>query len=774
MDERSPCGQLRVAQPLLAGHARSSQEAAVVGGDSVCAVRGREHTKRARAAARAARFVSSVSRGLRLGGGSVIGGRLGLALDPGLLDALALGRTVALVSGTNGKTTTTKLLAAALGGPSRVATSAAGANLPSGLVTALAASGRVAPAVLEVDESYLAIVAEAVCPATITLLNLSRDQLDRMSEVRMVAARWRAAVQGRDHTVVVANADDPLVAWAAQGAPRVVWVAAGQLWHADAVGCPACEGRIVFAGVDEGSAPGHGRGRGDWWCACGFRRPEPDAWLEGDHLVRSDGRSVALRLSLPGRCNRANAAMAVESAGLLGVDRADALAAMRSVDEVEGRFATVSYDGRVVRLLLAKNPAGWTELLDLLREDADPAVIGINARVADGRDPSWLWDVPFERLAGRLVIATGERCRDLAVRLRHAGVEHLVVRDQLEALVAAGSQQVEYVGNYTAFQQLRRSLQRLELDTVPGLVRGTGPEPEAGSAPVSGPGPVSSSGQGHDTSSVLRVVVVHPDLLGTYGDGGNARVLADRAAWRGMSVELVMALSDTALPSGADLYCLGGGEDGPQVHSARLLSDGTLRRATEAGASVLAVCAGYQVIGESFPDAQGSLRSGAELLDVSTVKGRARRAVGELLAEPFPPAYISAASKAAAQMAHRRLTGFENHGGVTRLGADVRPLAHVVSGIGNGTGDRTEGAVSGRIIGTYMHGPVLAWNPSLADLLLFMATGASLDPLDDAEEEALRRERLAAAGVGRWRAGAGHRGSLARQALRELVKVRRA
>jgi CobQ-like glutamine amidotransferase family enzyme/UDP-N-acetylmuramyl tripeptide synthase len=738
-------------------------------------VRGGEHTKRARVAARAARFVSFVSRGLGLGGGSVIGGRLGLALDPELLEELARGRTVALVSGTNGKTTTTKLLTAALGGPSRVATSAAGANLPSGVVTALAASSRVAPAVLEVDESYLAIVAEAVRPATITLLNLSRDQLDRMSEVRMIAARWRAAVQGRDHTVVVANADDPLVTWAAQGAPRVVWVAAGQLWHADAVGCPACEGRVVFAGVAGGSDSEDGRGRGDWWCACGFRRPEPDAWLEGDDLVRSDGRSLALRLSLPGRFNRANAAMAVESAGLLGVDRADALAAMRSVGEVEGRFATVSYDGRAVRLLLAKNPAGWTELLDLLREDTDPAVIGINARVADGRDPSWLWDVPFERLAGRLVIATGERCRDLAVRLRHAGVEHLAVRDQLEALAAAGSQQVEYVGNYTAFQQLRRSLQRLELETVPGLVRGTGPKSEAGSASVNRPGlvPESSRGRGHDTTSVLRVVVVHPDLLGTYGDGGNARVLADRAAWRGIGVELVMALSDTALPSGADLYCLGGGEDGPQVHSAQLLSDGTLRRATEAGASVLAVCAGYQVIGESFPDAQGSVRSGAGLLDVATVKGRARRAVGELLAEPFPPAYMSAASKTAGQMAHRRLTGFENHGGVTRLGADVRPLAHVVRGIGNGTGDRTEGAVSGKIIGTYMHGPVLARNPSLADLLLFMATGISLDPLDDAEEEALRLERLAAAGRGRWRAGVEHRGALARQALRELVKVRR-
>jgi CobQ-like glutamine amidotransferase family enzyme/UDP-N-acetylmuramyl tripeptide synthase len=788
---------------------------------------------------RAALYVSSASKRLRLGGGSVIGGRVGLMLDRNLLGELAQGRTVSLVSGTNGKTTTTRLLAAALGGFSRVATSVAGANMPSGLVTALADSAPEAPAVLEVDEGHLANVADAVQPVVVALLNLSRDQLDRMSEVRMVAARWRAALVGRDRTVVVANADDPLVTWAAYGAPRIAWVAAGQLWHADAVGCPACEGRIVFA-------DGDGREGGDWWCTCGFCRPEPGSWLEGDELVMSDGRALALRLQLPGRCNRANAAMAVQCASVLGVDTAQALAAMATVGDVEGRFATVGYEGGTVRLLLAKNPAGWTELLDLLREHAAPAVIGINARVADGRDPSWLWDVPFERLAGRLVVATGERCRDLAVRLRHAGVEHLVVRDQLEALGAACSQQVDYVGNYTAFQQLRRALGRTARSRFDGLPRHSAsvavkvPSGVATSATPSGhergrrddeapaeeqtskaPAGVvpqaaqarSSRGAG-DGSSALRVVVVHPDLLGTYGDGGNGLVLADRAAWRGIEVELVMALSDTALPAGGDLYCLGGGEDGPQVQSAQLLADGTLQRAVEAGAAVLAVCAGYQVVGQSFPDALGTKRSGVGLLDVSTVKGRSKRAVGELLAEPFelrgpwssracdladpgvrdladPGAYdltgrserdlagrserdLTAGGKGQARGPRlERLTGFENHGGVTRLGAGVHPLARVLVGIGNGTGDRSEGAVSGRVIGTYLHGPVLARNPSFADLLLTMVTGMPLAPLDDTEEEALRAERLAVSRIGNWRAGVGRGVTGAGETLRHLVKLRR-
>ena len=136
-------------------------------------------------------------------------------------------------------------------------------------------------------------------------------------------------------------------------------------------------------------------------------------------------------------------------------------------------------------------------------------------------------------------------------------------------------------------------------------------------------------------SSALRVVVVHPDLLGTYGDGGNGQVLAGRAVWRDIPVELVYALSDVPLPAGADVYCLGGGEDGPQVQSAERLRDGVLAAAVDAGAVVLAVCAGYQVIGRSFPGADGRPHPGVGLLDVVTVKGFGRRAVGELAAEPF-------------------------------------------------------------------------------------------------------------------------------------------
>jgi lipid II isoglutaminyl synthase (glutamine-hydrolysing) len=239
----------------------------------------------------------------------------------------------------------------------------------------------------------------------------------------------------------------------------------------------------------------------------------------------------------------------------------------------------------------------------------------------------------------------------------------------------------------------------------------------------------------------LRVAVVHPDLLGTYGDGGNGLILVRRAEWRGQSVELVQATSDRPLP-GADIYCLGGGEDSPQVRAARTLADdGTLERRVADGAVLLAVCAGYQVVGRSFPGAEGEAHDGLGLLDVTTVKGDGPRAVGEMTAEAEPVEHGPDLPT---------LTGFENHGGRTRVGEGALPLARVISGVGNGDG--TEGAVCGRVIGTYLHGPVLARNPVLADALLSWALGQPhLDPLDDCASEGLRQERLAAAGRHRWR-----------------------
>jgi CobQ-like glutamine amidotransferase family enzyme len=225
-------------------------------------------------------------------------------------------------------------------------------------------------------------------------------------------------------------------------------------------------------------------------------------------------------------------------------------------------------------------------------------------------------------------------------------------------------------------------------------------------------------------------------------------VLARRAEWRGHDVTLLGAASDRPLPE-ADLYCLGGGEDGPQVRAARtLFDDGTLLRRVAEGAAVLAVCAGFQIVGRTFPGAGGDPHEGVGLLDVDTVKPTGPRAVGEVLVDVDPDVLGPLPT----------LTGFENHGGATSRSEGTAALGQVVVGVGNGVGDRTEGAVQGRIVGTYLHGPVLARNPALADRLLSWALDdVSLAPLADDESESLREERLAAVGGKRRRRRRGRR-----------------
>ena len=390
--------------------------------------------------------VSEASRRLGRGGGSVIGGRAILALDPSALSGLSRGHRIALISGTNGKTTTTTLLRSALATTGPVVTNLLGANLPPGLASALAGGTPGAPAALEVDEAWLGRVADATLPVAVALLNLSRDQLDRNNEVRRLAASWRACLE-RSGATVVANADDPLVAWGAGLAKDVRWVGAGLPWTDDAAGCPSCGGRISF---DPGGA---------WACgSCDFSRPQLDAWLEGSDLVWSCGSRSALPMALPGRANRANAAMAIVVATVFGVDSSAAAAAMSSISDVVGRYSVVRVGGTEARLLLAKNPAGWLEVFDVLRPAPMPVVVAINARIADGRDPSWLWDVPFERLAGRIVFACGERSRDLAVRLHYAEVEHVHEPDPIAAIASAKASSIDVVGNYTAFQDIRTRL----------------------------------------------------------------------------------------------------------------------------------------------------------------------------------------------------------------------------------------------------------------------------------------------------------------------------
>lgn len=248
--------------------------------------------------------------------------------------------------------------------------------------------------------------------------------------------------------------------------------------------------------------------------------------------------------------------------------------------------------------------------------------------------------------------------------------------------------------------------------------------------------------------STLTIGLILPDVLGTYGDDGNALVLRQRARMRGIDAEITRFTLDDAVPSGLDIYCLGGGEDTAQILATEhLAKDRGLITAATAGRPIFAVCAGMQILGDSFR-AAGRVVDGLGLIDATTVSLQ-KRAIGEVVSTPTRAGFTADLTE--------KLTGFENHMGATLLGRDAEPLGRVIRGEGNcdtwGASDvvdnerqqHAEGAVQGSVVATYMHGPALARNPQLADLLLATAMGQTLKdlaPLDIDVVDRLRAERL--------------------------------
>jgi lipid II isoglutaminyl synthase (glutamine-hydrolysing) len=231
--------------------------------------------------------------------------------------------------------------------------------------------------------------------------------------------------------------------------------------------------------------------------------------------------------------------------------------------------------------------------------------------------------------------------------------------------------------------------------------------------------------------SSVRIGLVLPDVMGTYGDGGNAVVLRQRLRLRGIAAEIVEITLSDPVPETLDVYTLGGAEDYAQrLATKHLIRYPGLQRAAERGAPVLAVCAAIQVLGHWYETSAGERVDGVGLLDLTT-SPQPVRTIGEVVSLPLLAGLTEP------------LTGFENHRGGTVLGPRARPLGAVKKGAGNRVGDGVDGAVQGSVVATYLHGPCLARNPELADLLLSRVVG-ELDPLELDEVSRLRSERLAA------------------------------
>ena len=358
----------------------------------------------------AGRAAAVFSRAFRRGEGATVSGRVILALRPDALAQLSRGRRIILVSGTNGKTSTAALLRELLETVGEVGGNRTGANLDTGMVAALATLPQHNLVVLEVDEMYLSRALDELKPERLLLLNLSRDQLHRTAEVRMVAAGWRAAIERHAEIDIVIDYEDPFLAYVTQNHLRTTRVGFGKRVHLDAASCPECSALLDWSGTR-------------------YRCSQCEIGLHPESLAAKGTTAIERNLEL--------ARLVARHYGV----NADSV-------QPKDRVATVISGKATLHVRLVKNPASWIEALSALPDG--PVILVVNARGVDGLDTSWLWDVDYSTLRSHEVIVTGERRLDASYRIHVDGVRHRVCENVSDATsFLTGS--VTVLASYTAF-----------------------------------------------------------------------------------------------------------------------------------------------------------------------------------------------------------------------------------------------------------------------------------------------------------------------------------
>lgn len=728
-------------------------------------------------------------------------GKIALYVDPQVIaDARPkLARGSVVVVGTNGKTTVTNLLADALEqAGQRVVCNRTGANLDSGVATALLHAKPSDWGVFECDELWLAKVLPHLRPTYVVLLNLFRDQLDRVGEIDRIQDSIVGALESSPETVLVYNADDPLCTMIAErasalpvraGAPSVPFGVAADMGlpqnsvH-DASVCQRCSGMLQYAFRQYGQL-------GEYSCPdCGFARPALAFAAEDVRLGTAglnfavskaagvsersvDGEGQALgQVSAPftGAYMVYNLLAVAAAANLAGCAHDAVGRAIAAFDPQNGRLQELVVQGHRVLLNLAKNPVGFNQNLKIVAQDEGRQAVAffVNDKEGDGRDVSWLWDIDFEELAGRAdmrVFAGGIRANDLQVRLKYAGIGATVVQGAADVFAQIAdepaSTNVYMIANYTALPVVKADAERLAAsDADAGAVAASdaavaeaatpearAAEPaarlsaasEACSAEPAASGDTSAASAA--CSSEPSVVIAHlfPDLLNLYGDGGNVRVLERRLRQRGIPVEIRRVNHGESIDlSEVDLVFLGGGPDREQrLASQELLAMAAdLRAFVEKDGALLAICGGYQILGRTWLLGEETL-PGLGLLDMETRRaegGSGNRLISDIVLR--------------ADGIEQPVVGYENHAGRTFLDEGVQPFGRVISSVGCGNNDvsKQDGVRYRNVVGTYLHGLLLGKNPQMADDILARAlqrraerTGqvaVPLAPLDDAVENA--------------------------------------
>ena len=680
-------------------------------------------------------------------------GKIALYADPRVIADLAprLQKGSVCVVGTNGKTTVTNLLADALEtAGQRVVCNRTGANLDSGVATALLHAREADWGVFECDELWLAKILPHLQANYVVLLNLFRDQLDRVGEIDRIQESIAGALATSPKTTLVFNADDPLCAAIAErvGNPTVAFgvyedLHLPQNTVADAQMCQRCSAMLEYAYRQYGQL-------GSYCCpACGFARPSLDCAARDVHLG-ADGLSFAahgprgdaeIEAPFSGAYMVYNLLATWAAADLVSVPAEALQRAIDAFDPRNGRLQEFAVAGRRTLLNLAKNPTGFNQNIKIILQDERPKAVAffVNDKEGDGRDVSWLWDIDFEELAGQSglrVFAGGIRKNDVQVRLKYAGLDAALVDDaagmfaQLDGLPADARAYV--IANYTALPPVHAELGRLA-DGGQAAGAPLSPKPSGG---LSGSGGAQAA---EDDAAPLVIAHLFPDLLNLYGDGGNVKVLERRARERGIPVEVRRVNHGEHVDlAGVDLVFLGGGPDREQ----RLASEDLMRMRDDLHAYVeddgvlLAICGGFQILGHEWLLGEEVVK-GLGLVDMTTERapgGSGNRLIGNIaLRSP---------------LADQAVVGYENHAGRTHLGTGVEAFGDVASstGHGNNDSDKRDGVRYKNVVGTYLHGPLLPKNPQVADALLIRALerrarragvpAPELAPLDDAVENA--------------------------------------
>ena len=706
-------------------------------------------------------------------------GKAALLIDPHIIAGLKplLRKGSAVVCGTNGKTTVNNLVADALEhAGSTVVCNRTGANLDSGIATALLHGKEADWGVFECDELWAAKVLPQLAPDYLLLLNLFRDQLDRVGEVSVIQDSLVAALESSPRTVLVYNADDPFCAAVAARVPNKKATFGTGRGEGDGEGdgdggppchtsggeaspapfyqmCPMCSGMLAYASRRYEHL-------GEYACGlCGFGRPPLDFAAQDISLgaeglsfevLAEQGARTRISAAYSGEYMAYNLLAAFALARLLGCPEAAFHGALDAFDPQNGRLQRFSVEGRPVLLNLAKNPTGFNQNLSLILHDTGPvaAAFFVNDKEGDGRDPSWLWDVDFEALARRLesgeqaalpVFAGGIRREDLQTRLRYAGLEAELVDSAEDVLALLAGQSFEgqayLIANYTALPPVREDLLRLERrdsgrDTgggasSPRLVKAADRQARQ-SGTETHPSPRHTEQPPRHTEQPVRIAHLLPDLLNFYGDGGNVTCLRKHCEWRGIPVEAVSVTQGQALGlldlADIDIVFIGGGPDREQAFASEQLLGirEKLRAFVEADGVLLAVCGGFQLLGHEQL-VGGRPIPGLGLVDMVTTDagGKAGRLVGDISLQT--------------ELSTQPVTGYENHAGRTFLGDGLRPFGRVVSSTGHGNNDteKIDGVFYRNVLGSYLHGPLLGKNPQVTEALITRALerrGRSANP----------------------------------------------